>query len=131
MYLFSVDATGTLFFKIAAFIVRGVRWHLQKKQQNKWKGLTFLLKINVKHFTIWNGIILCMLQEYTRTLKMVNSVTIVRVKAKSKIVIIKQFIQFTNKNLVLFTGNEPLHNHNPLMLQKYRYCQLVQVESQR
>ena len=78
----------------------------------------------------WNNSVY-VAKEYTRTLKMVNSVTIVRVKAKSKIVIIKQFIHVTNKNLVLFIGNEPLHNHNPLLLQKYRYCQLVQVESQR
>ena len=54
-----------------------------------------------------------------------------RVKAESKIVKIKQFIHVTNKNLVLFIGNELLRKQNPSMLQNYRYSQLVQVESQR
>ena len=70
-------------------------------------------------------------EEYTRTSKTINSVAIVRVKAESKIVMIKQFIHLANKNLVLFIGNELLRKQNPSMLQKYRYSQLVQVESQR
>ena len=78
----------------------------------------------------WKGSVY-VAEEYTRTSKTVNSVAIVRVKAESKIVEIKQFIHVTNKNLVLFIGNELLHKQNPSMLQKYRYSQLVQVESQR
>ena len=70
-------------------------------------------------------------EEYTITSKTINSVAIVRVKAESKIVMIKQFIHVTNKNLVLFIGNELLRKQNPSMLQKYGYSQLVQVESQR
>ena len=62
-------------------------------------------------------------EEYTWTSKTVNSVATVRVRAESEIVIIKQFM--------LFIGNELLRKQNPSMLQKYRYSQLVQVESQR
>ena len=78
----------------------------------------------------WKGSVY-VAEEYTRTSKTVNSVAIVRVKAESKNVKIKQFIHVTNKNLVLFIGNELLRKQNPSMLQKYRYSQLVQVESQR
>ena len=77
----------------------------------------------------WKGSVY-VAEEYTRTSKTVNSVAIVRVKAESKIVEIKQFIHVTNKNLVLFIGNELLRKQNPSMLQKYRYSQLVRVESQ-
>ena len=70
-------------------------------------------------------------EEYIRTSKTVNSVAVVRVKAESKIVIIKQFIDVTNKNLVLVIANKLLRKQNPSVLQKYRCSQLVQVESQR
>ena len=52
----------------------------------------------------WKGSVY-VAEEYTRPSKMVNSVAIVRVEAESKIVIIKQFIHVTNKNLVFFIGN--------------------------
>ena len=78
----------------------------------------------------WKGSVY-VAEEYTRTSKTVNSVAIVRVKAESKFVIIKQFIYVTDKNLVLFIGNALLRKPNPSMLQQYRYSQLVQVESQR
>ena len=38
-------------------------------------------------------------EEYARTSKTVNSVAVVRVKAESKIGMIKQLIHVTNKNL--------------------------------
>ena len=68
----------------------------------------------------WKGSVY-VAEEYTRTSKTVNSVAIVRVKAESKIVKIKQFLHVANKNLVLLIGNELLCKQNPSMLQKYRY----------